>query len=75
MRNPLLPFPLGAITLTEGAAALQSTKQSPEQLLARHIFGDWGELTRRIGNATITLWKRASSPFSLSFAETTPKSG
>ena len=45
MPNRLLPFPLGAITLTEGAAAaLQSTKQSPEQLLARHSFGDWGEL-------------------------------
>ena len=40
-----LPFPLGEIALTEGAvAALQSTRQSPEQLLARHIFGDWGEL-------------------------------
>ena len=40
-----LPFPLGAIALTEGAAAaLQSTGQTPEQLLARHCFGDWGEL-------------------------------
>ena len=45
MRNPLLPFPLGTIAITEGAsAALQSTEQTPEQLLARHSFGDWGEL-------------------------------
>ena len=45
MRNPLLPFPLGEIAITEGAsAALQSTGQTPEQLLARHCFGDWGEL-------------------------------
>ena len=45
MRNPLLPFPLGTIAITEGASdALQSTGQTPEQLLARHSFGDWGEL-------------------------------
>ena len=40
-----LPFPLGKIVLTEGAfAALQSTGQTPEQVLVRHCFGDWGEL-------------------------------
>ena len=45
MRNPLLPFPLGEIAITEGAsAALQSTAQTAEQLLGRHSFGDWGEL-------------------------------
>ena len=45
MPSPLLPFPLGEIVLTEGAAtALHSTGQTPEQLLARHCFGDWGEL-------------------------------
>ena len=45
MRNPRVPFPLGDIVLTEKAsAALQSTGQIPEQLLARHCFADWGEL-------------------------------
>ena len=47
MRNPLLPFPLGNIVLTERACAeLQSTGQTPEQVLARHCFGDWGELEK-----------------------------
>jgi len=39
------PFPLGQILLTSGAvAAIQQAEQMPEQLLARHSFGDWGEL-------------------------------
>jgi hypothetical protein len=38
------PVPLGNIVLTVGAvAALEQAGQTPEQLLARHSFGDWGE--------------------------------
>ena len=38
-------FPLGTISLTDGAiCALERTGQRPEQLLARHLFCDWGEL-------------------------------
>jgi len=39
------PLPLGSILLTVGAvAALEQAEQTPEQLLARHSFGDWGQL-------------------------------
>ena len=42
---PPYPFPMGKILLTVGAvAALEQSGQTPEQLLARHSFGDWGEL-------------------------------
>ena len=38
-------FPLGTLSLTAGAfAALEQAGQKPEQLLARHLFGDWGDL-------------------------------
>ena len=37
--------PLGTISLTEGAIfALAKAEQKAEQLLARHLFADWGEL-------------------------------
>jgi len=36
---------LGTISLTEGAVlALSKADQKVEQLLARHLFCDWGEL-------------------------------
>lgn len=42
---PTYPFALGQIALTPGAvAALEVAGQTPEQLLARHSFGDWGML-------------------------------
>lgn len=46
MPNPLpVPIPLGQIVITLGAtAALEAAGQTPEQLLARHSFADWGEL-------------------------------
>ena len=42
---PTYPFALGTVMLTPGAvAALEHAGQTPEQLLARHSFGDWGQL-------------------------------
>ena len=38
-------FPLGQIVATPGAlAALIKTGQTPFEFLARHMYGDWGEL-------------------------------
>jgi hypothetical protein len=39
------PIALGKIVMTPGAVhALEAAGQTPEQLLARHSFADWGEL-------------------------------
>ena len=36
-------FPLGQIVATPGAlAALEASRQSPSDLLRRHVHGDWG---------------------------------
>jgi hypothetical protein len=38
-------FPLGQVVATPGAlAALEKAGQQPEDFLARHASGDWGEL-------------------------------
>ena len=38
-------FPLGMVVMTPGAAALLEDTGTPAlQILARHQFGDWGEL-------------------------------
>ena len=38
-------FALGQIRLTHGAIkALDQAEQTPVELLARHVTGDWGEL-------------------------------
>lgn len=38
-------FPLGRLLTTPGALrALLQAKQSPADLLARHVTGDWGDL-------------------------------
>ena len=38
-------FPLGQIVATPGAlAALEKAGQQPQDFLARHIHGDWGDL-------------------------------
>ena len=38
-------FPLGQIVATPGALqALQRARQSPLDLLTRHVHGDWGEV-------------------------------
>lgn len=42
----LSPFALGQVVATPGAlAALASSGQTPEALLARHAQGDWGNLS------------------------------
>lgn len=44
-RIPTIRVRLGSIRITEGAfRALEAAGQSPLSLLARHHFGDWGEL-------------------------------
>lgn len=48
MIAPLKPkaFPLGEIVATRGAiAAMQSAGQSPLEFLARHLRGDWGDVS------------------------------
>lgn len=38
-------FTLGQVVATPGAiAALQEARQTPHELLARHLRGDWGDL-------------------------------
>jgi hypothetical protein len=38
-------FPTGPVYLTPGVIrALSDAKQQPEEFLARHIVGDWGDL-------------------------------
>ena len=40
-KEPL--FPLGRVVATPGAiAALDDAEQSPQELLERHVTGDWG---------------------------------
>ena len=42
-KSPL--FPLGQVVATPGAlAALEKAGQQPQDFLARHIHGDWGDL-------------------------------
>ena len=39
-------FPLGQVFATPGAlAALEDADQRPEEFLARHVTGDWGEVS------------------------------
>ena len=46
MTQPLSKFPLGRIVATPGAlAALAAAGQQPHEFLARHLRGDWGELS------------------------------
>ncbi len=40
------PFELGRVVATPGAlAALEEADQRPEEFLARHVAGDWGEVS------------------------------
>ena len=42
-KSPL--FPLGQVVATPGAlAALEKAGQHPQDFLARHVHGDWGDL-------------------------------
>jgi hypothetical protein len=46
MTKTLSKFPLGRIVATSGAlAALQAAGQHPHEFLARHVRGDWGNLS------------------------------
>ena len=39
-------FPVGRIVATPGAlAALEVAGQTPQEFLARHVRGDWGDLS------------------------------
>lgn len=43
--NPEPRFPLGQIVATPGALeAFRAADQTPEEFLARHVSGDWGNL-------------------------------
>lgn len=45
MTEPL--FPLGQLVATPGAlAALTEAGQSPTEFLARHVTGDWGDVSK-----------------------------
>jgi hypothetical protein len=45
-QNQAQLFPLGQIVATPGALeALEASQQSPDEFLARHARGDWGELS------------------------------
>lgn len=45
-KQPEARFPLGQIVATPGALqALQQAGQEPSELLARHLGGDWGDLS------------------------------
>ncbi|NOT56002.1 MAG: hypothetical protein HOP18_15490 [Deltaproteobacteria bacterium] len=40
-------FPLGHVVATPGAlAALDASGQHPREFLARHVAGDWGEVSK-----------------------------
>ena len=42
-RKPL--FALGQVVATPGAlTALEAARQAPQELLLRHVIGDWGDL-------------------------------
>ena len=46
VRNHVRLFPLGAIVATPGALeALEASHQSAAEFLARHVKGDWGDLS------------------------------
>lgn len=45
-QNQAQLFPLGQIVATPGALeALEASQESPDEFLARHAKGDWGELS------------------------------
>ena len=46
MTQTFSKFPLGRIVATPGAlAALAAAEQTPHAFLARHMCGDWGDLS------------------------------
>ena len=60
-------FPLGQVVATPGAlAALEKAGQGPQEFLARHVSGDWGELSED-ARKTNSAWS-AGSGFSAAIA-------
>lgn len=46
MSQTLSTFPVGRVGATPGArAALAAAQQTPHEFLARHVRGDWGDLS------------------------------
>lgn len=62
-------FPLGRVVATPGAVeALQRAGQSPWELVARHVHGDWGELDehdRQVNEDAMKTGARILSVFTL----------
>jgi hypothetical protein len=70
MVQPRPLFALGRIVATPGAlAALQDATQDAHALLARHVSGDWGDLTDddwKENNFSVTRCLRLLSAYHLS---------
>src|SRR5262245_34514975 len=66
-------FPLGHVVATPGALdALQAAGQQAQEFLARHVRGDWGELTDddwRENNFSLTRTLRLLSDYHLTNGE------
>ena len=66
-------FPLGHVVATPGALdALQDAAQNAQEFLARHVHGDWGELTDddwRENNFSLTRALRLLSTYRLTNGE------
>ena len=66
-------FTLGQVVATPGALeAIRDARQRPDEFLARHVSGDWGELheeDRRLNNLALTDGSRILSAYVTSKAE------
>ncbi len=62
-------FPLGRVVATPGAVeALQRAGQSPWELVARHVTGDWGEVDehdRHVNEDAVKTGARILSAYTL----------
>ncbi len=69
--NPL--FKLGRVLLTPGAiAVLQASSQSPWLFLARHLRGEWGEMSaedKRLNDESVRVGSRILSSYTASTRE------
>lgn len=70
-RSPL--FSLGKVYMTPGAiAALERSRQRPEEFLARHVVGDWGnvcEEDKRLNDASVNEGTRILSAYETNTGE------
>ena len=62
-------FPLGQIAITPAALeALDKARISPEAIVQRHVFGDWGDLTdsdKKTNELAIEMGGRILSAYNL----------